>query len=401
MDDSPFNSSYFWSPVPTVQGQVETNSLLEMSWKFTWSSGLCYVKRSPEGLIRLAVSGRTLTLPADSDLTLFSLLLTLSDNYSLHLSLRPWKRECWWLREFIWWHEHFCFTSSTTLLPGFVNILRLTWLLSFLTFFSLHHHHIHPNHLLSGSSSQPITLGPTFCAAFFSVWGTFHLFFPMLSAFPSLIFIPQSSSSLHLVLPSFLICLILLSALLLHLSPFLPPTTNLPFYSSSYRWRTPCSWTKPRSSWVQRRPARPPSLTPPRRPPPRPTTPRLCSPFLDRWRPGPGCVWSPSRKEVGLPQEEAVVGATAAVDRSAWLEDTCTSPTPPRTSPLCLCPPRGSWLRVSGLFCPLSLLHLVSSAISISLSRSVCSLQLQTSKFRNTRLKRWPESVCIHTAGGE
>lgn len=177
MDDSPFNSSYFWSPVPTVQGQVETNSLLEMSWKFTWSSGLCYVKRSPEGLIRLAVSGRTLKLPADSDLTLFSLLLTLSDNYSLNLSLKLWKRECWCLREFIWWHEHFCSTSSTTLLPGFVNILRLTWLLSFLTFFSLHHHHIHLNHLLSDSSSRPITLCPTFCAAFFSVLGTFYLFF--------------------------------------------------------------------------------------------------------------------------------------------------------------------------------------------------------------------------------
>lgn len=203
MDDSPFNSSYFWSPVPTVQGQVETNSLLEMSWKFTWSSGLCYVKRSPEGLIRLAVSGRTLKLPADSDLTLFSLLLTLSDNYSLNLSLKLWKRECWCLREFIWWHEHFCFTSSTTVLPGFVNMLRLTWLLSFLTFFSLHHHHIHLNHLLSDSSSRPITLCPTFCAAFFFCFGHFLPFFPMVSAFPFLIFIIQSSSSPHLVLPSF------------------------------------------------------------------------------------------------------------------------------------------------------------------------------------------------------
>uniref|UniRef100_A0A672YPW6 Zinc finger protein 384 like n=1 Tax=Sphaeramia orbicularis TaxID=375764 RepID=A0A672YPW6_9TELE len=30
MDDSHFNSSYFWSPVPTVQGQVETSLLLEL-----------------------------------------------------------------------------------------------------------------------------------------------------------------------------------------------------------------------------------------------------------------------------------------------------------------------------------------------------------------------------------
>lgn len=371
MDDSPFNSSYFWSPVPTVQGQVETNSLLEMSWKFTWSSGLCYVKRSPEGLIRLAVSSRTLKLPADSDLTLFSLLLTLSDNYSLNLSLKLWKCECWCLREFIWWHEHFCFTSSTTLLPGFVNILRLTWLLSFLTFFSLHHHHIHPNHLLSDSSSRPITY--ILCCLFFLFWALFTFFsnglgFPISDLHPPILFITSPCLAI------FLKCLILLSALLLHLSPFLPPTTNLPFYSSSHRWRTPCSWTKPRSSWVRRRPAHPPSLTPPHRPPPHLTTPRLCSPFLDQWRPGPGCVWSPSRREVGLLQEEAVVGATAAVDHSVWLEDTCTSPTPPRTSPLCLFPPPVSWLRVSGLFCPLSLLHLMSSTISISLSRSVCSL---------------------------
>lgn len=31
MDDSHFNSSYFWCPVPTVQGQVEAILLLEHS----------------------------------------------------------------------------------------------------------------------------------------------------------------------------------------------------------------------------------------------------------------------------------------------------------------------------------------------------------------------------------
>lgn len=35
MEDSHFNSSYFWSPVPTVQGQVET-LLLDLILKCTW-----------------------------------------------------------------------------------------------------------------------------------------------------------------------------------------------------------------------------------------------------------------------------------------------------------------------------------------------------------------------------
>lgn len=236
--------------------------------------------------------------------------------------------------------------------------------------------------------SQPLTLWlllPTnnfvssiLCCLFFSVLGTF--FSPQCSRPPN--FWSSSSDPLvHFILPCHLLkCLILLSALLLHLSPFLPLTTKLPLYSSSCRWRTPCSWTKPRSSLGQRRPVHPPSLTPPHHPPPHPITPRLCSPFLDQWRQGPGCVWSQNKKEVGLPQE-AVVGATVAVHHWVWWEDTCTSHTPPRTSPLCLCPLRGSWLRVSRLFCPLSFWHhLTSSTISISLSRYVCS-----PKLRNTR----------------
>lgn len=36
MEDSHFNSSYFWSPVPTVPGQVKLQEFTLMSW-YTWS----------------------------------------------------------------------------------------------------------------------------------------------------------------------------------------------------------------------------------------------------------------------------------------------------------------------------------------------------------------------------
>lgn len=98
----------------------------------------------------------------------------------------------------------------------------------------------------------------------------------------------------------------------------------------------------------------PPSLTRPHLPPPPPTTPRLSSPSPAQWTQGPGCGWSPSRKEVGVLQEEA---ATAAAHLWVWSGDTCTSRTPPRTSPLCLFPLRVSWLRVSRLLCPFSCLN--------------------------------------------
>lgn len=38
MDDSHFNSSYFWSPVPTVQGQVD-NLIVGIVLKCTWCNG--------------------------------------------------------------------------------------------------------------------------------------------------------------------------------------------------------------------------------------------------------------------------------------------------------------------------------------------------------------------------
>ena len=41
MDDSHFNSSYFWSPVPTVQGQVETTLLLELSCNTHYITKVC------------------------------------------------------------------------------------------------------------------------------------------------------------------------------------------------------------------------------------------------------------------------------------------------------------------------------------------------------------------------
>lgn len=84
------------------------------------------------------------------------------------------------------------------------------------------------------------------------------------------------------------------------LPPFFPLTTNTPLYSSLSRSRTPCSSTRQRSSLVQRRPTRPPSLTPLRLPPPPPTTPRLCSPSPAQWTQGPGCGWSPNRKVVAV-----------------------------------------------------------------------------------------------------
>lgn len=179
-----------------------------------------------------------------------------------------------------------------------------------------------------------------FCFGHFSHSFSNGLDFPISDLHPPILLFTSSCLAI------FLKCLILLSALFLHLFPFLPFTTKLPLYSSSHRWRTPCSWTKPRSSLVQRRPVYPLSPTPLHHPPPLPITPRLCSPFLDQWRQGPGCAWSQNKKEVGVLQE-AVVGATVAVHHWVWLEDTCTSHTPPRTSPLCLCPLRVSWLRVS------------------------------------------------------
>lgn len=85
------------------------------------------------------------------------------------------------------------------------------------------------------------------------------------------------------------------------LVPFLSCTVF--FYFSTHpsfppapdRLRALCSWTRPRSSWVQRRPALHPFHTLPRLPPH--ITPLLCWPSQDQatvWR---GCVSFPSKKE--------------------------------------------------------------------------------------------------------
>lgn len=84
MDDSPFNSSYFWSPVPTVQGQVETNLLLELSWN-THGIVVCAMSKATQKGSPVWLSGPYVKpyMSEDSDLTLFILLLTRSDNAGL------------------------------------------------------------------------------------------------------------------------------------------------------------------------------------------------------------------------------------------------------------------------------------------------------------------------------
>lgn len=186
MDDSPFNSSYFWSPVPTVQGQVETNLLLELSWN-THGIVVCAMSKATQKGSPVWLSGPYVkSYMSDSDLTLFILLLTLSDNARLTSH-----RSC------VNVSADVCESLSDNISVSPLNILHLTWLLSFLTFFSLHHTTSSvQTHSPFDSYSSPTTLCLAFCAAIFPVLGTFSTFFPLtVLTSPFLIFILQSGDT--------------------------------------------------------------------------------------------------------------------------------------------------------------------------------------------------------------
>lgn len=60
------------------------NLIVGIVLKYTWYSGMCYVKRYPEGSITLTVNGNTLYyITPDNDLTLNILLITPWDNARL------------------------------------------------------------------------------------------------------------------------------------------------------------------------------------------------------------------------------------------------------------------------------------------------------------------------------
>lgn len=209
MDDSPFNSSYFWSPVPTVQGQVETNLLLELSWN-THGIVVCAMSKATQKGSPVWLSGPYVKpyMSADSDLTLFILLLTLSDNARLtshrscvnvsadvceslsdNISVSPPQPLC-----------AFILTTFCISLDFF-----LFWLSSpFITW-------LHPSKL-----PRPLTPIPEqqLCVLhsvlpFFLFWALFQLFFPNRPDFPisdlhsPIRWYVLLSSSPHLSLPSF------------------------------------------------------------------------------------------------------------------------------------------------------------------------------------------------------
>lgn len=314
MDDSPFNSSYFWSPVPTVQGQVETNLLLELSWN-THGIVVCAMSKATQKGSPVWLSGPYVKpyMSADTD-------LTLSDNARLTSH-----RSCVNVSAYVC--ESLSDNISVSPLQPLCAFILSTFCIS-LDFFLFWLSSPFIIQLLPFKLTHPLTPLPVqqLCVLhsmlpFFLFWALFPLFFPNGPDIPhswSSFSNPVIHTSLFLTssfLAIILKWLILLAALLLHVSRFLALTTKLPLYSSSRRWRTPCSWTKQRSSLVRRRPVHPLSLTPLHLPPPRPITPQLCWPFLDPWRQEPGCVWSQNKREVGALQEgeEAVVGATVAV----------------------------------------------------------------------------------------
>lgn len=75
-----------------------------------------------------------------------------------------------------------------------------------------------------------------------------------------------------------------------------------------------------------------------------PTFLQLCLPSQAQWTQDLGCGWSQNKKGVVVVQELA---ETAVAPHWVQSGGIYTSLTPPRTSPLCLFPPLGSWLQVS------------------------------------------------------
>lgn len=86
MDDSPFNSSYFWSPVPTVQGQVD-KLVVGIVLKYTWYKWYVLCQKIPRREYHFDYEWKFLNLKEkkkkrknNNDLTLNTLLITPSDN---------------------------------------------------------------------------------------------------------------------------------------------------------------------------------------------------------------------------------------------------------------------------------------------------------------------------------
>lgn len=125
--------------------------------KYTWYSGICYVKRYPEGSITLTVNGNTLYyITPDNDLTLNILLITPWDNARLvcevgltsHwscLNVSAWRGEGS-LDDLM---NHSCSISSTSLSVFFADLLHLTLPSFFFSdFLCPFFTHIHVNLLL-------------------------------------------------------------------------------------------------------------------------------------------------------------------------------------------------------------------------------------------------------------
>lgn len=205
MDDSPFNSSYFWSPVPTVQGQVETNLLLELSWN---THGIVYVlcQKIPRRDHAFGCQWPYVKpyMSVDSDLTLFILLLTLSDNARLtshRSSVNVSADVCESLSDNI---------ISVLPLQPLCSLVWLTFCISHLTSFFFDFllpssHDIHPTALTLWLLLPTTNFVSYILCFFFFCFGHSSLLFSMVLTYLFLISILQSgdtSFSLpHLILP--------------------------------------------------------------------------------------------------------------------------------------------------------------------------------------------------------
>ena len=191
MDDSHFNSSYFWSPVPTVQGQVEATLLLELSWNTHGIVEYAMGKDSLELIITLTVYGNTLNIVLHQTMiwpwTCF-FLITPSNNLRLfgEVGLTSHKS---YLTVSAWWGEGWL-DHTITPVPLLSHLLNPSLFLCFHLLFASHHAFVlsslplpsSPSPVFSRNGSNP-SLTPTFHSPHPALW---HLLPASLLSFPFL-----------------------------------------------------------------------------------------------------------------------------------------------------------------------------------------------------------------------